>query len=335
MTPFDDLSDEELMSHIAAGQQDALAPLHGRYAGLIFGLAARSLDPAAAEDIVQDVFLAVWRKADTFDPERGPVRPWILRIAHLRVANELRRRGRRPAVVPDPEGVHLAAVPDQTPEPDEATWREYRRAAVQEAVAALPAPQRQALSLAFFEDLSHEQIATFLGLPLGTAKTRIRSGVQRLRLTLVPLLTALALALAGGLIVLGVRLRDQQADLDQNSKALHVVTSSDMVAVRLVAAPGISTRSHGEYRSRPGDDLAVVTASYFEPAPAGKAYQAWARYGGTWESLGIFHLDATGHALLIVDQRGRGAPEALEVTLEPSGGSDAPTGSVVVSWTQG
>src|SRR5262245_60030876 len=222
VTPMDDYSDEELMRFVAAGDQDALGPLHTRYAGLVFGLAARSLDPTAAEEIVQDVFLTVWRKADTYDPERGPVRPWLLRIAHLRVANELRRRGRRPTVVPDPDGTQLAAVPDRAPEPDEETWHEFRREAVQTAVAALPPAQRQALSLAFFDELSHEQVAAFLGLPLGTAKTRIRSGMQRLRTSLVPLLTALAIVLTGGLAALGVRLHDRQQVLDRNTDVLRV-----------------------------------------------------------------------------------------------------------------
>lgn len=335
VTPMDDYDDEELMRFVAAGDQDALGPLHSRYAGLVYGLAARSLDPAAAEEVVQDVFLTLWRKADTYDPARGPVRPWLLRIAHLRVANELRRRGRRPVVLPDPEGVHLASVPDRAPEPDEETWREFKRTAVQAAVAALPPAQRQALSLAFFDELSHEQVASFLGLPLGTAKTRIRTGIQRLRTSLVPLLTVLSLALAGGLVALGVRLHDLEALFGRNDEVLHVVTSSDMVAVRLVAAQGVDPTTHGEYRSSPSSDLAALTASHFAPAPAGRVYQAWARYQGRWESLGVLSLDPKGHALLIVDQRGRGMPEALQITLEPSGGSDNPTGAAIVAWTAG
>lgn len=335
VTPLDDLSDEELMGLLATGREDALAPLHGRYAAQVFGLAARSLDGAAAEEIVQDVFVQIWRNAGRYDAARGPVRPWLLRIAHLRVANELRRRGRRPRVVPDPEGSVLASIPDREPEPDEASWHEFRRSTIQAAVAALPPAQRQALSLAFFDDLTHEQVATFLGLPLGTAKTRIRSGLQHLRTSLVPLLTAVMLVLAGGLVVLEMQLRDRQSTLDLNTHALQVVTSSDTVAVRLVAAPGVNPASHGEYRSRPGDDLAVLTASRFEPAPAGRVYQAWARYGDAWMSLGVFELDETGHGLLLADQHGQGAPAELEVTIEPAGGSPAPTGAVVVAWTGG
>src|SRR5258708_16347748 len=135
------------MAHLVAGRQEALVPLHSRYASLIFNMAAQTLDRAAAEEIVQDVFLAVWRKADTFVPARGAVRPWALRIAHLRVINELRRRGRRPQVAPDPDGLRFAALTDRGPAPDDAAWSEYRRTVVQDAVAHLPAPQQQALSL--------------------------------------------------------------------------------------------------------------------------------------------------------------------------------------------
>lgn len=148
--PADDApGDEELVLRLAAGRQEALGPLYDRYAPFIFSLAVQSLDRGAAEEIVQDVFLAVWRRADTFDPARGAFRPWILQVAHRRIANELRRRSRRPRLEPDPGGVRLAAVPDATPEPAEAVWHEHRRLAVRSAVEALPRPQREALGLAF------------------------------------------------------------------------------------------------------------------------------------------------------------------------------------------
>jgi|SRR5579884_261114 len=332
VTAMDDLSDEELMEQLAGGREEALAPLHGRYAPLIFNLAAQSLDRPAAEEIVQDVFVAVWRRADTYDPERGPVRPWLLQIAHLRVLNELRRRGRRPATVPDPEGERLAAVPDDAPPPDEAAWRDFRREAVQQAVAALPPQQRQALSLAFFDDLTHEQIAAFLGLPLGTAKTRIRTGMQKLRISLVTLL-ALALALTGGLVALVLHEQHIQDALQRHQAALAVIVESNSTEVRLVAAPGVNAATHGHYRTAPGADLGVLRLEQFQPAPAGKVYQAWAHDKSGWHSLGLVHLDKSGSALMIVDQRNHTAPDALKVTIEPSGGSAQPTGPTVVAWS--
>jgi anti-sigma-K factor RskA len=145
----------------------------------------------------------------------------------------------------------------------------------------------------------------------------------------------LALALTGGLAALGVRLHDRQETLDRNTEGLTIATSSDMVAVRLVAAPGVAADAHGEYRSSPSHDLALLTASHFAPAPSGQVYQAWAEYQGRWESVGVLDLNTEGHALLFVKQHGRGTPQALQITLEPSGGSTAPSGTVIVAWTAG
>lgn len=329
--PMDDLGDEELMRLVAEGEEEALAPLHRRYASLVFNVAARSLDRPAAEEIVQDVFLAIWRGAKTYDPSRGAVRPWLLQIAHLRVLNELRRRGRRPAVVPDPDGLRLGTVADEAPQPDEAAWRDFRREAVQAAVASLPPPQRQALSLAYFDDLTHEQIAAFLGVPLGTTKTRIRAGVQKLRVSLVALV-ALALALTAGLGALIIHEHRIQDALKRHDAALAVIAESNSTDVRLVAAPGVNPATHGHYRTAPGANLAVLTFSYFPPAPAGTCYQAWALDHGTWRSLGVLRLDNTGHTMTIVDQPEKAAPQALKVTREPAGGSAAPTGTVIVAW---
>ena len=176
--------DEELMRQVAEGSAEALGLLHHRFARLIFGLALPTLDRAAAEDLVQEVFLAVWRNAGRFDPERGTVRSWVLQIAHFRLLNELRRQSRQPEIVPDPEGLTLAGFPANDPGPAEATWQQHRRAVLKSALDELPPPQREALGLAFLDDLTHEQVAAELGLPLGTAKTRIRAGLQRLRSTL-------------------------------------------------------------------------------------------------------------------------------------------------------
>src|ERR687884_1994456 len=101
MRVADELSDAELVGQLARGRQEALGPLYARYASLIFGVAAHSLDTAAAEEIVQDVFLAIWRKADSFDPEQGAFRAWLLQLVHWRGVHEMRRRPPRP---PPPPG---------------------------------------------------------------------------------------------------------------------------------------------------------------------------------------------------------------------------------------
>jgi RNA polymerase sigma-70 factor (ECF subfamily) len=327
------ISDEALMGRLAAGEREALEPLYQRHARVIYSLAAQTLGPAAAEEIVQEVFLAVWRKADTFDPRRGTFRAWVLQVAHLRILNELRRRSHRPQLAADPEGLRLAEVPDGDPEPAEATWRAYRRSAVRAAVAALPPAQRRALGLAFFEDLTHEQVAEVLRLPLGTAKTRIRAALLKLRHQLTPVLAALLVAAA---VPVGVRVQQEVARAQQYDRALHLVTTSDVVPVRLTPAPGVPEAAHGTYRGRPGAPIAVLTFSNLPPAPAGQAYQAWVHHPDGWTSLGLVRPDAQGSARLIVEGAALAVPpDALQLTLEPAGGRPAPGGPAFVRWPEG
>jgi RNA polymerase sigma-70 factor, ECF subfamily len=326
-----DTSDEELLQQLAAGQQEALGPLYSRYARLIFHLAARTLDRPAAEEIVQDVFLAVWQRASTFDPGKGAFRPWVLQIAHNRILNALRQRRRRPQLEPDPDGLHVADLPDDGPEPAETVWQEYRRSTLQAAFAELPVPQRHALGLAFFEDLTHEQVASVLTLPLGTAKTRIRTGLQTLRGKLAPQLAALALV--GILAFLGIRYHAEQVAWQRDERALELVTNSETVNLRLAPAPGVPLDTHARYRGRAGTKTAVVTFSHFPLAPAGHTYQAWVRHQGVWTSLGTVQPDTIGNARLIAEGPALVVlPEAMQVTQEPIGGSRVPSGPVVVVW---
>jgi RNA polymerase sigma factor (sigma-70 family) len=323
--------DDELMREIAGGSAEALGMLHRRFAPLILRIAVHTLDRAAAEDLVQDVFVAVWRNAGRFDPERGTARSWILQIAHFRLLNELRRRSRQPQIVPDPEGLVLSSFPANDPEPAETAWQQDRRAVLKSALEELPPPQREALALAFLEDMTHEQVAAELGVPLGTAKTRIRSGVQRLRSTLGPQLAALAALCL--LAALGIRYQSEHATMARYDRALSMVTASDSVNLRLGAGPGTPEETHARYRARPGVAIAVVTFSKFPPAPAGQIYETWARHGATWTSLGSVAPDAEGSGRLISEDGALAMlPDELKVTIEPRAGSAAPSGRVVVAW---
>jgi RNA polymerase sigma-70 factor (ECF subfamily) len=323
--------DDEVMRAVAGGSAEALGMLHRRFAPLILRIAVHTLDRAAAEDLVQEVFLAVWRNAGRFDPERGTARSWILQIAHFRLLNELRRRSRQPEIVPDPEGLVLSGFPTNDPEPAETAWKQDRRAVLKSALEELPPPQREALGLAFFDDLTQEQVAAELGVPLGTAKTRIRSGLQRLRSTLGPQWAALAALCL--LAALGIRYQSEHATMERYDRALSMVTASDSVNLRLGAAPGTSEETHARYRARPGVAIAVVTFSKFPPAPAGQIYETWARHGATWTSLGSVAPDAEGSGRLIAEDGALAIfPDELKVTIEPRAGSAAPSGRVVVAW---
>jgi RNA polymerase sigma-70 factor (ECF subfamily) len=328
-----DLSDEQLMARLAGGREEALGPLYVRYESLISGLAARSLGPEAAEEVSQEIFLAVWQHAATFDPARGTFRAWVLRITRTRILNELRRRGRRPRTTSQSARPGDDPLPDPGPGPDEEAWRAHRRDAVRAAVDALPPPQREALSLAFLEDLTHEQVAAFLNVPLGTTKSRIRAGVKTLRTRLAPLVAA-------GLIVTGLTLAglfeiEQQDALRLRDHALRLVTNSEVVPRRLGPAPGINPAAHGNYRGRPGVALAVLTLSHLDPAPAGFEYRAWAFHRGRWTFLGRAPLENEGRSLIIAEGPAlRALPDQVLVTREPIGqrAGAAPSGPPVVLW---
>jgi RNA polymerase sigma factor (sigma-70 family) len=325
-------SDEELMRDLAAGQQEALGPLYGRYAALVFQICAHSLDRAAAEELVQEVFLTIWRGSASFDPAQGAFKPWLLRLTHWKILNELRRRRRRPSASTS-EDDPLEHVVDVEPGPEERAWQTEHEIIVKSALAALPPKQRQAIALAFMEDMTHEQVARTLDVPLGTAKTRIRSGLQIMRTHLAPMAASLlSLALA----VVGFRLLQTQLQLEREARAVALVTTSDNVPRRLTPAPdaAVPSNAHANYRSRPGVDLAVLSTEFLPPAPAGRTYTAWVRTGGSWTSLGTFMTNPDGTAQLVTQEPALAqTPEAIEITLEPAGASQSPGGDVVLAWT--
>ncbi len=291
------------------------------YAALIFTVAARVLDVGSAEAVVQDVFLAIWTRRETFDPNRGSFKGWITRIARNRALNEVRRQ--RGAMRESDET--LASVADDALEPDETLWAEHRRAAIRAAVAVLPAQQRAALSLAFFDELSHEQVAAALSIPVGTAKTRIRLALKRLAPVLAAALIGAALAFAWR------RSDDRQA---RDERALRVVTSSDVVPLRLALVDGAAAPAdaHGQYRARPGGDLAVVTTKHLPPITGSARYVAWVAHGPRWTALGALEMASDGSSLTVFENSAvTVAPDEVRVTRETSI-SDAPHGATVIAW---
>jgi RNA polymerase sigma factor (sigma-70 family) len=323
-------ADEQLILDLAAGREEAIGPLYARYAPIVFGMAARAVDRATAEELVQDVFLAVWRNAASFDSTRGPLRPWLLQIAHYRIANELRRRSRRPRAETDP-AADVVNLPDPSPGLAEQTWKEHRREILKRALEELPAPQRQALGLAYFEELSHGQIAAVLGVPLGTAKSRIRAGLAGLRGKLATLVAALLLAALLGSLT--IRYRSQRLDLGRNERALSMLTSSDAQSLRLAPLPGTPVATHATYRFRTGGAVAVVTLSNFPAAGPGEVYRVWAAFGGRWTRLGDASPDAAGRARILAEGEAFSAkPEAIEVTRESGAAGTAPRDPVLVRW---
>ncbi|MGH7560980.1 MAG: sigma-70 family RNA polymerase sigma factor [Gemmatimonadales bacterium] len=183
-------SDVELLRQAAQGEEAALGSLYDRYASLLFGLALRITgERADAEEVVLDAFAQAWRDAAKFEPGRGSAGAWLTMICRSRALDLVRARGRRARLVDSAQAADPAAVPamgtDADPGRRDPEHAERRRV-VREAVEQLSAPQRAAIELAYYEGLSHSQIAERLGEPLGTIKTRLRFAMQKLRDALRP-----------------------------------------------------------------------------------------------------------------------------------------------------
>lgn len=182
----DELMDEEqLISRVANGDEDALAVLYDRFGWAVYSLCLRIVyDSPTAEELTQEVFVRLWRGAASFDATRAAFKTWLLRIAHNLALNEVRRRQSRPTIVEVVEwGSASAEVPHPSIDNDPAgsIWLRERAVIIHRALAALPAPQRRAIELAFYGGLSQVEVAAALGDPLGTVKSRIRVGMRHLR----------------------------------------------------------------------------------------------------------------------------------------------------------
>jgi RNA polymerase sigma-70 factor, ECF subfamily len=179
-SPEDKVADHAALGRIARGDQEALAELYDRNARLVFSLALRILQNRAdAEDVVQEVFAQVWAQAGRYDARRGAVAAWLLMMARSRAIDRLRSRTSRPET-PSRAG-HFEDLADAAPPQDLQLLSIEEMDRLREALKALPDSQRVALELAYYEDLTHAEIAERLKEPLGTIKTRIRQAVIRLR----------------------------------------------------------------------------------------------------------------------------------------------------------
>lgn len=177
-------ADEDLIvvQRMARGDGDALAELYDRHGRIVFAMAVRILsDRGEAEDLTQDVFTLAWQNAARYDASRGVVAAWLLVTTRTRAIDRLRSRKVRPRAAGQDDIRRMDAIPDAAPSVEWIVAGEQAAGRVRSALGALPADQRDPLCLAYFEGLSHSEIAERTGTPLGTIKTRIRSGLARLR----------------------------------------------------------------------------------------------------------------------------------------------------------
>ncbi len=190
-------TDAELMARVASGDRDAFAAVYDRHAGAVYGAVLRyTRDPRTAEDVVQETYLALWRRPDTYAASAGSLAGWLLAIARHRAIDRLRAASRRPQLIEPGAAsgdgsddqldrllaqgrpVAVAMVDDEPPDLAERGWV---RSVVRTALESMAEPERQVIELAYDDGLSQTEIAERLGWPLGTVKTRTRRGLLRLR----------------------------------------------------------------------------------------------------------------------------------------------------------
>lgn len=166
-------TDGELIQRAATGDRSAFEDLYKRYARSVFGLALRRLgDRGRAEDAVQETFASIWRSAASYRPERGPGAPWLYAVARNAIIDRTRARTETPAEIPDEPSVE--PTPLDRAEQNWVAWRVHR------ALEELPEREREVIALAYWSGLSQSEVAEFLGVPLGTVKTRTRAALSHL-----------------------------------------------------------------------------------------------------------------------------------------------------------
>ncbi len=175
--------DAGLVERLRRNDGEALAMLYDKYRRLAYGLACRIVgDGPEAEDVVQEGFLSFWRQADRFDPSRGTARSYLMTIVHRRAIDALRRRSGR--VEQNVDAIELPAL--NTPDPADFASASEERDRLRSALRALPGDQQRAIELAYFGGLTIAEMAEREGIPLGTAKSRLRLGLERMRKALSP-----------------------------------------------------------------------------------------------------------------------------------------------------
>ena len=167
-------SDSELIQRAAAGDRGAFDDLYRRYARPVFGLALRRLgDRGRAEDAVQETFASIWRSAASYKPDRGPGAPWLYAVARNAIVDRARARTETPTELLEEQADETAGPADNA----EQSWVAWR---VHRALEELPEREREVVALAYWSGLSQSEVSEFLGLPLGTVKTRTRAALTHL-----------------------------------------------------------------------------------------------------------------------------------------------------------
>ncbi len=177
-----DAADRELMRRVASGDEPAFSSFYRRFSPGVFSMIYEILhDQKDAEDVLQEAFVQMWKKADTYDANRSTVFTWAIMISRNRAIDRVRARQRRTRVVEAAAAEAVGTVQEHVPQADELLGAREDRDLIKRALSHLPEAQRHAIELAFFRGLTQAEISTQLGAPLGTIKARIRRGLVALR----------------------------------------------------------------------------------------------------------------------------------------------------------
>jgi RNA polymerase sigma factor (sigma-70 family) len=180
--PADDPADAALVRRIRAGERDAVDDLYERFRRPAFALARRILaDDTLAEDVLQDVFLSVWRDPSAFDRARGGFASWLLALVHHKAVDAVRREESQRRRQTRAGDELVLAAPTETHDVETEVWTRVVAERVRVALAVLPTAQREALTLAYYGGYTQREVAALTGAPLGTVKTRMLAGMRRLK----------------------------------------------------------------------------------------------------------------------------------------------------------
>ena len=175
--------EQTLVNRVQSGDFTAVEELYGRYSRQAFGLALKILNSTeAAEDAVQDAFLRFWKQPKSFDASRGKFSTWLLSVVHNLCIDQLRRKRNKAVSIDQQEAQErLNYMADERVAIEEEVWLGMQRNVIRKAMDNLPLDQRKVIELAFFNGLTHQEIAQQTGQPLGTVKSRIRQGLMKLK----------------------------------------------------------------------------------------------------------------------------------------------------------
>jgi RNA polymerase sigma-70 factor (ECF subfamily) len=182
---YEELEDRELIHRIAQLDKGALEALYGRYITPVYSLAMFMLrQEALAEEVTQEIFLNIWLKASSFKPDRGEPRSWIMSVAHHKVVDLIRSRRRTLTMTNPADYETLDLLPAIQTSTEQQVEQNLERERILKAMSELPEAQREVILLAYYEGYSQSEMANKLNQPLGTIKTRVRLGMQKLRIIL-------------------------------------------------------------------------------------------------------------------------------------------------------